>query len=143
VACIPEALYFYRCNPDSAIHVDKGFAEKGMERSVYFLSKIQRTLEKRVPGEKLYPIAKNRYNRLVIDACSNQHKRKCGITEDFRKIRNCCDWYRKYLMQYGVKLSNVPVWGKKAQLEDMMVRKSWVVLIWLYTKAVYLYHCLE
>ena len=140
IVCIPEALYFYRCNLNSAIHVDKGFAEKGMERSVYFLSKIQRTLETCVPREKLYPVAKNRYNRLVIDACSNQHKRKCGIVEDFHQIRNCCRWYRKYLEHYGIALSGVPVLGGKAKIEDLIIRNGWTVLIWLYTKAVHLYH---
>lgn len=142
ILCLDSVLYFYRKTPNSAIHIDKGFAEKGMERSVYFLSRIQKALEPCISREKLYPTAKNRYNRLVIDACSNQQKRKCSAAEMFHFIRNCCHWHQKYLELYGVALPGVCVCSKKAKLEDLMIRNRWTLLIWLYTKAVHMYHSL-
>ena len=140
IVSINEALYFYRCNRLSAIHVDKGFAEKGMERSVYFLSRIQKTLEKRISIEKIYPVAKVRYNRLVLDACSNQHKRKGSFVQIYSFISNCCKWQSQYLTYYGVELFTIRVDGKKAKLENFMVKHRCIILLYFYTKIMYLYH---
>lgn len=140
IFCLSETLYFYRMNMGSAIHADKGFAEKGMERSVYFLNRIQRTLEYRIPIERLYSVARIRYNRLVIDACCNQHKRKYSFIKMLRFVKNCCKWYNQYLLQYNVELSSGCVDGKKARLEDFMIRHQCIVMLYFYTKIVYLYH---
>lgn len=140
VLCLDSVLYFYRKTPNSAINIDKGFAEKGMERSVYFLNNIQKALEERVPKEKLYPVTKNRYNRLVIDACSNHQKRKLPLGEMLRFIKYCIMWYHRYIEHYGVDLSKVIVSGKKARLEDYLISHNCVILLYLYTKAIFLHH---
>ena len=140
VVCLDEALYFYRMNLNSAIHVDKGFAEKGMERSVYFLSNIQRNLEHRISKVKLYPVAKNRYNRLVIDACCNQFKKRVSMGEMLQFVKKCLVWYRKYLAHYAVELTGTSVVGTKAKMEDFMIRHNCRVLLCLYSGMVSLYH---
>lgn len=140
VFCMENALYFYRYNSQSLIHQDKGFSEKGMERSVYFLSKIQHTLESRIPPERLYPIAKNRYNRIVIDACHDNIRVKRSCRERIGFIKQSIEWYGQYLAMYDVQLEDVKLPGKKEKLENYLIAHKRYYLIALYTQVMNLYH---
>lgn len=133
VKCIDSILYFYRNTPHSATHADTGFAEKGMERSVYFLSKIQKALEQRIASNVLLPVAKSRYNRIVIDACCHNHKSTSSRLEKLRRTQDYISWYKKYLALYNVSLQHVKTIGKKAQLEDFLLTHSFYRLINFYT----------